>query len=627
MTLSRTDTYQTTQGSGNPSISNEMAALLMQDASPDVFLSEMLKTQCQRAGADGGVIFRLGGKSGVEIMAAYPPPRTKNGCPRWIVSAVKYARDAIECKHTIIRAELRAHASGGRPQRQVIVIPVQKEHTVPAVAAFVVRSDNSDDLVSCRERLEITPFLISFYEIRWSLKENRKALDRLHRVLEVFSIVNSCKRFMSAAMALCNESATCWHCYRVSLGFLNRRYVRIQAMSHTDKFNRKMKLLQDIEAAMEECLDQDIEVIHPAEDSANYVNRAAEQLSKAHGPGALFSLPIRRDDEVPAVLTMERSLEQPFMPDEIETIRLLCDLCAPRLVEMYEHHRWFGVRLAGSLRKWLGQLLGPRNTWLKLWVLLIFCTGNFLIFGKGEYRVQSPFVFEPMVRQVVVSPIDTFIKSVSVAPGDEVKAGKTILGILETSELRLKLAALRAEQLGYQKEMAASIRDRKTVEYQIAQAKNDRVAAEIRLLEQNIGQAKLVAPITGWIISEDLRRQIGAPIEKGKILFEIASIESLRAELYVPEEFIADVKKGQKGELASVGHPEQRIGFIVERINPMADVVNHRNVFKVRARLLEQRQWMRPGMEGIAKITAGRKRYIWIASRRLVNWLRMKLWF
>ena len=275
----------------------------------------------------------------------------------------------------------------------------------------------------------------------------------------------------------------------------------------------------------------------------------------------------------------------------------------------------------------MGQLLGPKYTWLKVWAVLIFSLGTFLTFGKGEYRVESPFVFESTIHQVVASPIDTFIKSVSVTPGDEVEAGKTILGVLETSELRLKLAALKAEQLGYQKEIATSIRDRKTVESQIAQAHNDKVAAETRLLEQHIGQATLVAPITGRIISEDLKRQIGAPVEKGKILFEIASIESLRAELYVPEEFIADVSEGQEGELASVGHPDQRIRFVVERINPIADVLNQRNVFKVRARLLEQLKWMRPGMEGIAKISAGKKRCLWIGARRIVNWLRMKLWF
>jgi hypothetical protein len=128
------------------------------------------------------------------------------------------------------------------------------------------------------------------------------------------------------------------------------------------------------------------------------------------------------------------------------------------------------------------------------------------------------------------------------------------------------------------------------------------------------------------VVSEDLKRQIGAPVETGKILFEIARVEELRAELYVPEDSIASVAVGQAGELASVSHPEQKIQFQVERINPIAEVVNSKNIFKVRARLLEQHAWMRPGMEGIAKITAEKKSYLWMGFHRLTNWLRMKLW-
>jgi multidrug resistance efflux pump len=250
----------------------------------------------------------------------------------------------------------------------------------------------------------------------------------------------------------------------------------------------------------------------------------------------------------------------------------------------------------------------------------------FLTFSKGDYRVEAPFIFETTTQQVVAAPFNTFIKEVLAVPGDGVQGGHTVLGILETSELRLELAALRAEQLGYQKQFAASMRDRKTAEAQIAQTQSDKLAARIRLLEQHIGQATLIAPITGQVVSEDLKGQIGAPVETGTILFEIARIESLRAELYVPEEFIEKVTVEQQGELATVGHPDQRIPFIIERINPIAEVVEDRNVFKMRARLGEMREWMRPGMEGVAKIFVEKRPYLWIMSHRLTNWLRLKLW-
>ena len=618
---------QYSKNSEKRSFADDLTALMALDAPSERFLIELLKVQCRTAGADGGVLVRFGKQERFEVLAAYPPPKTKGVGPKWFSTVAKNARWIQDHGQTVIKQEISPEQTGDFSNRQVIIIPIKKENTVSGAAAFVVRIKKPGDITLYQDRLEITPFLINFYEMRWMVKDRHAALHRMGGVLELLSTVNQSRRFMSAAMALCNESATRWHCSRVSLGFLKGRYVHVRAMSHTDKFNRKMKLLQGIEAAMEECLDQDIEVIHPAPADETAISRAAAELSKDHGPAVVLSLPLRQDNEVPAVLTLERPPNRPFTLDEIEAIRLSCDLCAPRIVELEEYDRWFGARMVTSVRSGLSRFLGPKHTGLKVWAVLIFSLAIFLTFGRGEYRAESSFVFESTIHQVVVSPIDSFIKNVSVSPGNKVEAEKTVLGELDTSELRLKLAALKAEQLGYQKKIDASIRDRQTVESQIAQAKYDKVAAEISLLELNIRQATLRAPITGRIISEDLNRQIGAPVEKGQVLFEIAGIDSLRAELYVPEDLIADVHEGQKGELAAVGHPEQRIRFVVEVINPMADVVNNHNVFKVRARLMDSREWMRPGMEGTARISLGRKRYAWLGSRRLINWLRMKLWF
>ena len=169
---------------------------------------------------------------------------------------------------------------------------------------------------------------------------------------------------------------------------------------------------------------------------------------------------------------------------------------------------------------------------MKVGACAAFVLALFLTWVEGDYRIDASFVFEAPLQQVVVAPFDTFLKSVAVDPGDEVEAGKDILGLLDTSDLRLKLAAVKAEQLGYLKQMSAAMRDGKTAEAQIAQAQSEKSAAEMRLLERHIEQATLVAPITGRVVSEDLKRQIGAPVETGKILFEIARIEALRAELY-----------------------------------------------------------------------------------------------
>ena len=103
------------------------------------------------------------------------------------------------------------------------------------------------------------------------------------------------------------------------------------------------------------------------------------------------------------------------------------------------------------------------------------------------------------------------------------------------------------------------------------EAQDQKAEARIRLIRSRIDQARLVAPIDGWVVSEDRKQKIGAPVATGDILFEIAGIDSLRAELYVPETTISDVVAGQSGWIAAVGHPDQKIGFVIERIHPIAE--------------------------------------------------------
>jgi hypothetical protein len=72
--------------------------------------------------------------------------------------------------------------------------------------------------------------------------------------------------------------------------------------------------------------------------------------------------------------------------------------------------------------------------------------------------------------------------------------------------------------------------------------------------------------------------------------------------------------------------PDVRLPVVVERIDPLAEVRDGRNVFRVRARLLERPDWLRPGMEGVARLDVGPRPYPWIWTRRAINWVRMRLW-
>lgn len=626
--------YQSRDNKSNESPSAKAAELArlierlkQSSTSPGQFMVDLLAAQCLLCQAEGGAILRIGENNDVEVLSLYPRLVKDDSPPAWLAASAGFAREALSADSTLVRPlDGIAQSLGQTGKSHVVMVPLNMVGIGKAVAAFATKTNNEIVLEKRSRRMELLVSLLSYSQIGPAQQNWQESCRRLQRAIETLSAVNRQDKFTSTAMAFCNEVASQWQCERVSLGFLKGRYVQLKAMSHTESFSRKMQIVQDIEAAMEECLDQDVEILSPASKEATYVSRAADKLSERHGPLNILSFPLRRDAEVPAVVTLERPAQRPFSTDEIEAARLACELCTPRLVNLHESDRWIGAAVAVKMRKLMAWLVGPKHTWAKVVSILCFAAILFLVFARGQFRAKAPFVLEATYQQVIPAPFDGYIKNVEVEVGDLVEGGKSILAGLDTAELRLQLAAAKAEKAGYLKQESAAMRDSETAKAQIARADADKVQAQIELLEYQISQANLLSPLSGIVVKGDLKREIGAPVKVGDVLFEVCPLEALRAQLMVPEDEIYDIQVGQEGYLATASYPGQRIKFVVERINPIAEVVNQRNIFKVRVQLHETHPWMRPGMEGVAKVSIGRRLYAWIWSRKIVNWIRMQLW-
>jgi len=609
------------------------------DGPPEEFLVNLLAVQCHLAAAEAGVVLRAGADGKMELLAIYPQLPEGSTAPVWLAQAVESAGEVVSAGATAVKPLHEPEDMYGQPaRRHLIMVPILTAGSVRGLAAFFIDSQNPTVLAHCRERLELSISLLSLYEMRLTLQRRQLDLRRLRVAMETVAAVNEHDRFAGAGMAMCNEVASRWQCDRVGLGFLKGRYVHLKALSHTEKINRKMKLVQDIEASMEECLDQDVEVLYPAADDATYVSRAAAELSRLHGPMTVVAMPLRRDGEVVGVLTAERAQDSPFMLEDIEALRLTCDLCTARLVNMHKSDRWFGALAVASVRRGLGHLVGPKHTLGKVAAILICAFAAFAFLAKGDYQASATFVIEPIDQRVVSAPFNGYIEEVYVQPGDEVLAGKTVLARLKTDEMESSLIQARADYATAIIDMQTAQAKGETNEAQQAQARADKAQAQVDELQRRIDEASIKSPITGTIISPDIRRRQGASVELGEAMFEVAPIELLRAELSVSEDQIADVLAASqeaqgrggaiRGEMATEGSPGRRITFTVERVNPVAEVEEKDNVFKVRVRLDEVPEGLAliPGMKGVAKIEIGRRRYISLWTRKLVNWVRMKLW-
>ena len=121
---------------------------------------------------------------------------------------------------------------------------------------------------------------------------------------------------------------------------------------------------------------------------------------------------------------------------------------------------------------------------------------------------------------------------------------------------------------------------------------------------------------------------LGAPVRKGDVLFKVARIEKMYAELKVSERDIHELAEGATGEIALVSRPDQKFPVRVQRIDPVAVTEEEGNIFLIRALFPEKvAGWWRPGMSGIAKISVGKRNIFWIITHRTIDFLRIFFWW
>ena len=243
-------------------------------------------------------------------------------------------------------------------------------------------------------------------------------------------------------------------------------------------------------------------------------------------------------------------------------------------------------------------------------------------------EVAAPMVLQPERAQSVTAPFDGILEASAAQPGDMVRGGVTPLARLQTRELELELAATRARAANDRREATMARAAGQPAQEQIALLSAQRADAQLAMLEHRQRLADIRAPADGVIVAGDLRRSLGQPVGRGQLLFEIALGGPLRAEILVLDEHAPAVQPGQRVRLAPAAEPNRRREAVVERVRPMAELVDGRNVFRVIVRLEDtQQDGLRPGMEGWARIETGRTTWLAWLLRDPVRWLRRQFWF
>ncbi|HEC17710.1 MAG TPA: HlyD family efflux transporter periplasmic adaptor subunit, partial [Gammaproteobacteria bacterium] len=210
-------------------------------------------------------------------------------------------------------------------------------------------------------------------------------------------------------------------------------------------------------------------------------------------------------------------------------------------------------------------------------------------------------------------------------PGDRVRQGAEFAR-LDDHELRLERVKWASQREQYQRQYEEAMASRNRAQARILLAQIAQADARLALTESRLQRTRITAPFDGIVVSGDLSQRLGASVQEGEVLFELAPLDAYRVELLVDERDIALVQEQQQGNLIASALPGVKFPFTVTRITPISVPGEGWNRFRVEARLARNDPRLRPGMEGVGKIDTGEQPLITVWTRRLRHWLSLQWW-
>jgi multidrug resistance efflux pump len=580
-----------------------------------------LSLQCQlitnvRAGI---VLLGLPNAGPFQLVACWPPKRQPS----------KHLRQTAE--RTLAKRRLfltkRDSNSGRQPELMSYEIgyPIEVHGQLHGVAVLELAPAVALQVKAIIRQMQWGAASLKLLFAQESVTTEIQLRERLQSAFDLVVAAAGHERFYSAAIAFVTAVSTRLDCSRVSLGFLQNGRTHIVAVSHSADFNKRTNVVRRIADVMDEAIDQRQTVVFPPPTGSSLVLRAHTDLSQTNRDACICSIPFRCTEAIVGAVTLERVRDRPFDANTVQLCQSVTALAGPFLDLHWREDRWLPVKAVDSCRRYLAALLGPRHIALKIGTAAIAALLAFLLVTEGDYRVSAKTVLEPIVQRTAAAPFDGYIREAAVRPGHVVHAGD-LLATLDDRELRLdRLKALsryQEHQKAYNKAMA----ERNAAEGAILTAQMQQAQVEIELLDDQLRHTRLLAPFDGIVVSGDLSQSLGAPIEKGKVLFEIAPLDEYRVVLEVDERDIAEVKPAQQGQLILSAFPNETLRFYVVQLTPVSTTQEGRNFFRVEAQLTQLHDRLRPGMEGVGKIEIDRRLFMWVWTHQLVDWVRLAVW-
>ncbi len=516
-----------------------------------------------------------------------------------------------------------------------------------AMAAPLVHENNVIGVIEVVNKLDGTPFdeddLFFFTSISEQARmalHNAKLLDSERRVHELDALLAISKEITSTLdldhvlSTVVHQASTVVPFERCAIGLYDRDRFQLVAVSgeselpRTPEMSRLGELLEWVAGQPEPVSADRLE--EGWKTSPEKPSPLLVPFLEEHGRNGFYALPLRDEQGILGVLALESGDSEFLGETQLETLSILANqvTVAIRNARLYQSVPLMRVlRPMAKTREKLGAVSRNTELLVKIGIVVVL-----LLVVPWPMRVSGTAGVVPAERRVVSAEVEGIVRQVYVHEGEVLAAGAPLAQLDDgATRVRLERALARLALARHDLAEADALRDFSTASQ--ARLRMDIEQAGVDLESQMLARARLLAPISGVVVTPKVEEKTGRFLERGEIFCEMVDNERMAADIEVIETDSALLRPGAPVVLKLNAYPTATFQGSIERVGTRTMTAESEQYFFARAVFQNTSGRLRPGMVGLAKVTAvgGWFQSGWyptgyVLLRPPVRWLWRKIW-
>jgi len=343
------------------------------------------------------------------------------------------------------------------------------------------------------------------------------------------------------------------------------------------------------------------------------------------GIRAWYAVPLTDDQGRLGILSFESSDPDFLTESHLELVRVLASQAtvAVRNASLYTEVPLIGVLepLLQKKQQFLRMEKRRRAAILTLAVAAVL----FLAVFPLPMRVAGNATVSPQTEAQIQAEVPAVVKKVYVREGDAVSRG-TILADMEDWEYRSALAAATAKYETATAEMNSALAGNDGSRAGIEKSQADYWASEVARARERLERTRLRSPIDGVVATPHLETMVGRKLEAADTFAQVVDSSQATLDVAVDEVDIPLLRAGDGAAVKLDSFPARKFRGIVTILSPTGTLEGDQRVFFARIRVPNPSGLIRPGMQGVSKISIGWRPAGYVLFRGAAMWIWSKLW-